>query len=836
TTLANSTGATLNINGSDYTVDGADTYRILQIGSGAVTIDNLTLRSGFGGNGGAVQVAAGATFTLTNSTIADSAATDGGGIYNSGTLAVNDSVVSGNSASRSGGGIYNGGTMQMTRSTLSGNSAPVPAEGGGLSNYGTASIVASTAAQNTAAFGAALYTRGSLTVANSTLSGNTASNLGGAIYIFWSGSLLANNTTITGNSAANAGGGLLNNRGSLTVNNSIVANTSNGGNCFGTGSGIGNLADDGTCAYATQSDSINLGPLQDNGGPTLTHALLGNSSALDSGDASICAGDQVENRDQRSIARPFNTGCDIGAYELFNAAPVLATIGNQTVFENQALEFTVAATDAEGHNLTFSIANAPTGATLIDNGDGTATFRWTPTFDQAGSYADVLITVNDDGFGTQMQSEIFDVIVGNVNRPARFEALADQSVSEGGMIAFNILASDPDGDPITLAMANPPTGASFTDNGGGSGGFEWAPGFEQSGNYTVMFSATDSGTPIAVGTTNVTLTVGNVNRSPALGLIGSRTVDEGATLSFSIAAADPDGDTLSFALGNAPAGASFTDNGNGTASFDWTPDFGEAGEYTDVQFVVTDGGTPAQSAGESISITVGDVNRAPALTPIGDRVVNEGELLEFVLTAGDPDGDDVGYTALTSLPTGATFTDNGDGTARFAWTPDFGQAGNYILSFHVFDSAAAVGTDTEFVIIAVGDVNRLPTLDPIGGRTAFEGRTLEFVLTASDPDGDDLSYPTPPDLPAGASFTDNGDGTASFAWTPTGGQAGSVQVAFTVTDGSATASESVTITTARANTGGGGATGLVEFILTALALLGLRRRQRGSRHPAPGSA
>jgi hypothetical protein len=79
-----------------------------------------------------------------------------------------------------------------------------------------------------------------------------------------------------------------------------------------------NLDSDGTCGDAVQSANINLGPLQDNGGPTETHALLFGSDALDMGDNAICAAAPVNNVDQRGMARPQGPGCDIGAYE---AAP-----------------------------------------------------------------------------------------------------------------------------------------------------------------------------------------------------------------------------------------------------------------------------------------------------------------------------------------------------------------------------------------------------------------------------------------------------------------------------------------------------------------------------------
>ena len=201
-------------------------------------------------------------------------------------------------------------------------------------------------------------------------------------------------------------------------------------------------------------------------------------------------------------------------------------------------------------------------------------------------------------------------------------------------------------------------------------------------------------------------------------------------------------------------------------------------------FTVTDDGDPNQSDSETITITVGDQNRPPELSSIGDQTVAEGDALDLTLTASDPDGDNLSYPEPADLPAGAVFIDNGDGTANFTWTPDFDQAGNYEVEFSVFDDGSPSQEDFEIIMISVGEVNRPPTLDPIGDRVITVGELLEITLTGSDPDGDALSYSVN-GLPSGANFTDNGDGTASFSWIPAVGQIGDFEVEFSVSDGDA---------------------------------------------------
>ncbi len=100
-----------------------------------------------------------------------------------------------------------------------------------------------------------------------------------------------------------------------------------------------------------------------------------------------------------------------------------------------------------------------------------------------------------------------------------------------------------------------------------------------------------------------------------------------------MAATDPDGDTLTYSATGLPAGASFDP---GTRTFSWAPSFDQAGTYANVRVEVSDG-TLADS--EEIAITVSNANGPPLLNAIGNRSVDEGQLLEFTVSATDPDGD-----------------------------------------------------------------------------------------------------------------------------------------------------------------------------------------------------
>jgi hypothetical protein len=205
------------------------------------------------------------------------------------------------------------------------------------------------------------------------------------------------------------------------------------------------------------------------------------------------------------------------------------------------------------------------------------------------------------------------------------------------------------------------------------------------------------------------------NRAPILDPIGAKSVNEGQELEFTISASDPDNDALTFSASSLPTGAKFVGD-----TFFWTPGFNQAGTYF-VTFIVTDG---KLSDSETIKITVIDSNRAPVLNKIGNKVVYEGQLLKFTVSASDPDKDQVTISAI-NLPSGAVF----DGIT-FSWIPNSAQSGLYKVTYIASDGYL---TDSETVTIVVKDVNLAPILDSIGDKTVKEGQSLEFTISAYDP-------------------------------------------------------------------------------------------------------
>lgn len=290
-------------------------------------------------------------------------------------------------------------------------------------------------------------------------------------------------------------------------------------------------------------------------------------------------------------------------------------------------------------------------------------------------------------------------------------------------------------------------------------------------HYVAMKVLDEAGHSSVLSNVVSEITASSGNHAPLLAPIGDKSVVADETLTFIVSATDADSDPLTYSVTDLPTGATFNP---ATRTFAWTPTSGQSGTYH-VTFVVTDGQVTVTE-----TITIVANNRAPVLAPIGDKNAVEKSLLSFSVSATDEDGDSLTYSA-TGLPAGAGFA-----YQTFNWTPGIDQAGTYQVAFQVTDGLA---TDSETITITVTQVfNRAPVLAPIGNKSVNENASLNFSVSATDQDGDALTY-SATGLPTGANFIGQ-----TFSWAPTYAQAGSYTVTFSVTDGELNDSESVTIT------------------------------------------
>ena len=325
--------------------------------SGTLTLTNSSVVGnsaigGWGAGGGGILATTGGTVIIAQSSInGNQGDILGGGIHNMGMLTISESTVNDNHTmgvghgNGNGGGIYSQGTLVLQNCIVNNNSGfgdGTGGNGGGINNSGSLQVTNSTITNNTSVRGAGIYNWGQIT--NSTVSGNSANFDGGGLY----GSGTISNCTISGNTASHGGGGIYGggtitnttisfNRGSslaggiyvitpVHLKHSVLktgnagANIVNNNTFVSDGYNISN--DNGAGLLTAAGDQINtdpmLGPLQNNGGPTLTHALLSGSQAIDTGDPNFTP---PPSTDQRGFPRVSNGRIDKGSFEVQAASP-----------------------------------------------------------------------------------------------------------------------------------------------------------------------------------------------------------------------------------------------------------------------------------------------------------------------------------------------------------------------------------------------------------------------------------------------------------------------------------------------------------------------------------
>jgi hypothetical protein len=343
---------------------------VLTVSNAVITLNNAAVLGGSMQSAVGGGISNGGSLTVMNSTISQNGARQGGGIYNFGDLNVRDSTIGPENRAEQGGGIYTGRGLTMRNSTISGNHAQF--WGGGI--------------MNTVA----------LTAMNSTISQNDAGDSGGGIANY--GTAGVYNATIVFNGvgpAVGSGGGVFNNEGAtFNLRNTLLAGNSNGitqiyefyEDCSGTINSYGQntIWKETGCLINSQSggnwnhlNALNtLGPLQNNGGPTFTHALLSGSNAIDIGAGCIDYASNPLLTDQRGAPRVVGARCDVGAFE-YSLPPPTA----------DAIEYHHAAFD---HYFITAIADE---ITKLDNGTFVGWTRTGQTFKVYPNTAALLVDV-----------------------------------------------------------------------------------------------------------------------------------------------------------------------------------------------------------------------------------------------------------------------------------------------------------------------------------------------------------------------------------------------------------------------------------------------------------
>jgi CSLREA domain-containing protein len=792
---------------------------------------------GSGGRGAGIFIEANATVTLQNVSVtgnttgigggpgSDNRSGDGAGIWSGGTgfqatatlnmtnvTITNNNTASGVRDSGSGGGLYIiAGKATLTNSIVAnnhtGNGSSTngqPGRGGGISNFGNLTIVGSTISGNSTGSAASFATNTGggianefiLTMINSTVSGNStgtgAPTQGGAVYS--NNVLNLINCTVSENTDPSNSHNGISAGHQVNIRNTILAGNGTGGNgpdidssIFApielTSQGHNLIGNPGSVTgFTAPGDQVgvnpSLGPLVNNGGPTLTYALLTGSPAIDAGDDCVNdvahCGDvnipQVKT-DQRGFNRRVDgpdadptATVDIGAYEM--QAPLADLPDNISTNEDTSVLVPFDVGDASTVTSVTATSSMPT---LVPNDSAhlslalagtTEIVTINPAADQSGPTS-ITVTVNRSGGGSA--SKTFLLTVNPVNDAPSFTKGSDPTVNEdsGAQTVTNwatsILAgpADESGQTLAFQITNNTNAALFSSAPAisSTGTLTYTAVANTSGSATITITLKDNGGTLNGGVDTSAaqtfiITVSPVNDVPVFTEGPNQTVNEDSGFRFvspwatgiSAGAPDESGQILTFQVTNNTNAALFSSAPaiSSSGALTYTPATNANGSAT-ITIVLKDSGGTANggvdtSAPQTFTITVNPVNDAPSFTKGANQTVNNNAGAQIInnwvtnISAGpaDESGQTVTFqVTANSNPSLFTVVPAISSTGALTYTPAANAGGSATITINLKDNGGTAngGQDTS------ASQSFSITVTPVGGFVSFNA--INFNTTES---------------------------------------------------------------------------------------------------------
>jgi Concanavalin A-like lectin/glucanases superfamily/Bacterial Ig domain/FG-GAP-like repeat len=807
-----------------------------------------------GGSGAAANIS---DITINGNSIGFNTATsDGGGIYHDST---------GQASSGGHSNLTLAGAIPLTNNSAGGN-------GGAIANIsGAVTMTAGYIVSNTASVngGGISASGGTLTMKNLTVSGNSSNGAGGGLFNSGAGAPTLTNVTISNNhsdannSGAETGGGVARTAGTVTLQNTLV-----GGNFRGSASTTADdvngsvtannsLIENTTGATITGGSNVTgvsprLGPLQNNGGNTLTHQLLGGSPALDAGNNTFASGLTTDQRGA-GFARIKDAGdvdttdeVDIGAYE---AHPAVEDVLDQVTNEDTPKSVTVNLGDADlpitGVTATSSNTTLVPNANIAITGSGSSrALNITPV---ANLFGTTTITVTVNGTENAIAFSSSDTFVLTVNPVADTPSGTGATTPEDTQTISGLVLSRNavDGAEVTHFKITGITGGTlFKTNGTtvinnndfitfaeGNAGLKFTPSLNlntpagDSFGFTVQAAVDGVGTGISP-TASVAITVTEVNDPPvATDDPLSSVLEDSGLRTISIATlvandskgpSNESGQTLSITGVSNAVGGSVAING---ANVEFTPTANYNGpasfDYTVQDNGTTNGASDPKTDIGAVSFTITAVNDAPSFTKGADQTVLEDASAQTLvgwataISSGPPDesGQTVNFIVtnnnnpLFSVQPAVSPT----GTLTYTLTPNAN--GTAIVSVSIHDTGGTLngGVDTSGIQtfnINVTAVNDAPTLnaiaDPAQIPQDFGQQTVNLSGISSGPANESAQTLTVTALSDNTGVIPNPtvsytspNTTGSLSYTPVAGQSGTAHITVTVMDNGGTLNSGV---------------------------------------------
>ena len=487
------------------------------------------------------------------------------------------------------------------------------------------------------------------------------------------------------------------------------------------------------------------------------------------------------------------------AFSWRNTPPTISGSPSTVANVGVVYSFKPTARDVDGDRLTFSIQGRPAWASFDST---TGALYGTPAASDVGTYPSIVISVTDGRRASRKSSAwvslpAYSITVRAaatadptpiINGPPVISGTPASSVTAGQPYSFQPTASDPDGQALTYSITNRPTWATFSTTTGSLSGTPTSSNVGSFGN--VVISVSDGSASAALPAFAITVAAAP-NNPPTISGTPPTSVTAGQPYSFRPTASDPDGQALTYSIINRPTWATFSTT---TGSLSGTPTSSNVGSFGSVVISVSDGSASAALPAFAITV-VAAPNNPPTISGTPPTSVTAGQPYAFTPSASDPDAGQTLRFGIANQPSWASFD---AATGRLAGTPAAGttaSSSNIVIS--VSDGTASA-TLAPFRI-TVTAANRAPTINGTPPSSVTVGQAYSFRPTASDPDGQALSFSIT-NKPSWMSFN---SATGALTGTPGSGQVATYSgIIISASDGASSASlPAFSVTVADVQTG-----------------------------------
>jgi len=414
-----------------------------------------------------------------------------------------------------------------------------------------------------------------------------------------------------------------------------------------------------------------------------------------------------------------------------------------TVRAGAKYQYIPSAANSDGRALSFSITNKPDWATF---GETNGELSGIPDTNDVGTTPEIQIVVSDGA--SQATVGPFRIIVipiapSPAPRPSASPTITgtpSSSVTAGQAYSFTPVVTAPSGESASFSILNIPAWATFNTSTGALSG---TPTAANEGTFAdILISVTGGEMTVSLPAFTIQV-VAAANNAPTITGNPATTVIAGTPYSFTPAAADPNGNALTFSIVNAPSWASFSPS---SGQLSGTPPTADVGTFPNIVITVSDGTLSASLAAFSIQVQA-PANDTPTISGTPAASVVAGSAYSFTPSATDPSGQALVFS-IQGLPSWAAFAAS---TGQLSGTPTAANVGTFPgIVISVSDGNESVALPA-FAIKVKALPDGAPTIGGTPPSSVVAGGNYSFTPTASDPDGNALTFSIS-NLPPWASF------------------------------------------------------------------------------------